>query len=99
MTRRRPARSTGGSFLSVLLSTGLIAACGCAGAPPEPKPVPSLASSPQAAAAFDEIRQTWTNAERSNPAPVRELLERFLGRFPNDGLIPLARVYLAIVAL
>jgi hypothetical protein len=99
MTRRRPARSTGRSLVTVVVWSGSIAAGGCAGAPPEPKPVPSLASSPQAAASFDEIRQTWRNAEHSNQSLLRELLERFLRRYPDDGLIPLARIYLAIVAL
>jgi hypothetical protein len=65
----------------------------------EPAPVPTLASSPQSAAAFDEIRDAWGNAERTDHSALRELIQRFLVRFPKDGLIPLAQVYLAIVTM
>ncbi|HXN34228.1 MAG TPA: hypothetical protein VN894_20345, partial [Polyangiaceae bacterium] len=61
--------------------------------------MPTLASSPRAAAAFDEIREAWSKAEGTDHSALRELLARFIARFPNDGLIPLARVYLAIVAM
>jgi hypothetical protein len=64
-----------------------------------PKPVPTLASSPQAAAAFDEIRQAWGAPDRANAAELRQRLEGFLLRFPRDGLVPLAHVYLALLAL
>lgn len=61
--------------------------------------MPSLASSPDAAAAFEAIRERWKKAEGAAPAALALLLEGFLARFPNDGLVPLARVYLAIVEM
>jgi hypothetical protein len=99
MKPRRLARLPGISFGIAIASAGVIAAGACAGGASEPKPVPSFASSPQAAAAFDEIRQSWSNTEHTNSATLRQLIERFLVRFPSDGLVPLARVYLAIVAM
>jgi hypothetical protein len=62
-------------------------------------PVPALASSPPAAAAFDQIREAWGEPDRMSPEALRQLLESFLARFPRDGLVPLARVYLALLAL
>ncbi len=82
-----------------MAAAGLFAIGACAGGVSEPTPVPTLASSPHAAAAFDEIREAWNKEEGADPSALQDLLERFVGRFPNDGLVPLARVYLAIVAM
>jgi hypothetical protein len=84
---------------SVAAAAALIAVGACAGGASGPKPVPALASSPQAAAAFKQIREAWDEPDRTSPAALRELLESFLPRFPNDGLVPLARVYLALLAM
>jgi hypothetical protein len=77
----------------------MIAIGACAGGVSWPKPAPTLASSPQAAAAFDEIREAWSDADHSDPSVLRKLLESFLVRFPGDGLVALARAYLALVAM
>lgn len=71
-------------------------ACGSSGGP---KPAPTLASSPEASVWFDEIRGSWRNPDRTTPAALRDMLQRFVARFPDDGLVPLARVQLALVLL
>ena len=86
-------------FARAIVFAGLVAAGACVGGASGPIPVPALASSPEAAAAFDDIRLAWSRTERADPASLRRMLERFVARFPNDGLKRLARVYLAIVAL
>jgi hypothetical protein len=77
----------------------LAGAGACAGGASESTPVPTLPSSPRAARAFDEIREAWGKPEHVTVAALRQLLEHFIARFPNDGLIPLARVYLALALM
>lgn len=77
----------------------LLLAPGCGGRPAEPKPVATLASSVDAAAAFDAIRKAWGDADATDGAVLRGMIEEFLARFPRDGLVPLARIALAISAL
>lgn len=93
--RNRPRSARTGAFVWV----AWIATAACGGAASEPRPVPSLASSPASATAFAEIRDAWSDPEHTSPATLRKLLERFCARFPGDGLVPLARVYLALMAL
>jgi len=79
--------------------TGVLA---CGATAPEPKPTATLASSPEAATAFEAIREAFRKelGEPDAPSgPLRDLLERFLTRFPDDGQAPLARIALAIVAM
>jgi hypothetical protein len=52
-----------------------------------------------AGAAFADILDAWRDSEHTSPAVLRVLLERFIARFPTDGLTPLVRVYLALIAL
>ncbi|MGA7123879.1 MAG: hypothetical protein WBY94_27500 [Polyangiaceae bacterium] len=85
--------------VAVVGSVGFIAMDACAGGLSEPTPEATLPSSPQSAMAFEEIRTMWNKAEGADPAGLAVALEHFLARFPNDGLVPLARVYLAIVAM
>ena len=75
-----------------------VIACGASGGFAGPAPVASLSSSPQAKAAFEAIRGAFTDRDRK-PADLRLALEAFLARFAHDGLAPLARVFLALVAL
>jgi hypothetical protein len=59
--------------------------------------VASLAWSRDSAEAFAPIRDRWADAMK--PGAREKLvpdLERFVARFPGDGLTPLARTYLAI---
>jgi hypothetical protein len=92
--RRRPARMCALAVLAVALP-----AAACAGGRHEPKPVAALASSPQAAAAFDAIRDAWDDTDEYSPAAIRAMLERFLAQFASDGLVPLARSALALLAM
>ncbi|HEY1691916.1 MAG TPA: hypothetical protein VGG39_07125 [Polyangiaceae bacterium] len=79
---------------------GLAIAVGaCAGASTSGKPVAALASSPGAATDFEAIREAWKAPSRGSPAVLRAALEQFLAQYPHDGLVPLAHVYLALLAL
>jgi hypothetical protein len=78
--------------------SALVGAGACSGST-EPKPTPLLASSAASGAAFDAIRDAWRSSERVNPAVLREAIDSFLARFPGDGLAPMARVYLALLAM
>src|SRR5262249_44113749 len=64
-----------------------------------PKPAPSLASSPPAEAAFEAIREGWGEPDRMSTEALRQRLENFLTSFAGDGLVPLAHVYLALLAM
>ncbi len=59
----------------------------------------ALASSPEAAAAFDAIRAAWSDPSHMAPAELRAMTERFLDRFPRDGRVPFVRIALAIEAM
>src|SRR5260370_13948985 len=86
--------------IGILALAALPDAGSCGGARSEPKPVAAIASSPQAAAAFEAIRDAWTEPpEEVPPAKLRAMLEHFVAQFPNDGLNKLARVALALVAM
>jgi hypothetical protein len=61
--------------------------------------VATLASSPQAAAEFETIRDAWADPDHTTTRSLRARLERFIAQYPKDGLIPLARVALALVAM
>ncbi len=95
LLRRRPASARVGG----VVCAAIVAVVACGGAASEPKPVPALATSPLASASFAEIRDAWRDPEHTSPEVLRAMLDRFCARFSTDGLVPLARVYLAIVAL
>src|ERR1700728_169874 len=52
-----------------------------------------------AAVAFEGIREAFRDPEHVKPGTVRAEIEQFLVQHPRDGLVPLARVTLALVAL
>src|SRR5580692_11593307 len=83
----------------IVALAGTALAAACAGSGGQAKPVATLASSVRAAAAFETIRQTWGDPEHRTPAALRGMIERFLVDFPEDGLLPLARIALALVAM
>lgn len=85
--------------LAAAAAGALLAAGACTGGSTGPTPVATLPSSPAAAAAFDAIREAWRDPRRTTPAPVRAQLEQFIQQYPRDGLVPLAHVFLALVAL
>jgi hypothetical protein len=88
-------------------TTGLAMACcallgggaACVGSGSGPTPVPSLATTPAAAAFFASLRDGLRRPDRVPPLVLRAEIESFLRGFPSDGLVPLAHVYLALVAL
>jgi hypothetical protein len=71
----------------------------CTGGSSAPRPTATLASTPSAAAAFDGIREAFRDPEHVQAGTVRAEIEQFLLQHPKDGLVPLARVILALVAL
>jgi hypothetical protein len=71
----------------------------CGGSSSPTKPTAALASTPAAALAFEGIRDGWRDPEHLPPGVLRAELEQFLVEHPKDGLAPLARVMLALVAL
>jgi hypothetical protein len=78
----------------------MAAAGACAGgSSSNARPEPSLASSPAAAGAFEAIRASWNTPVRAVPQVLEGQVNAFLIRFPDDGLAPLAHVYLALLAL
>jgi hypothetical protein len=84
-----------GALTGALLVVGACAS----GSSSSSRPVPSLASSPGAAAAFEAIRAAWNTPIRAVPQVLEVQVNSFLQRFPDDGLAPLAHVYLALLAL
>lgn len=82
--------------IRALLGVAMIA---CSRVPSWPKPVPALASSPQAEGAFEMIREGWGEPDRMSTEALGQRLENFLATYPNDGLVPLAHVYLALLAM
>jgi hypothetical protein len=89
------SRSAYGRLCAVLL----VLQPGCARDSTQPRPVASLPSSPDAAAAFEAIREAWRNPDRVAPDALRRMIERFLIDYPTDGLVPVASVSLALVAM
>jgi hypothetical protein len=71
----------------------------CARDRAQPQPVASLPSSPESAAAFEAVREAWRNPDRVAPDALRRMIERFLIDYPTDGLVPVASVSLALVAM
>ena len=94
----RSIRRRAAAIANRLAAIGVVI-LGCSREPLWPKPVPTLASSPEAAAAFEEIRDVWAEPDRVSADVLRQRLERFTARFPSDGLVPLAHIYLALLAL
>jgi hypothetical protein len=99
MPRGVPRARAGALALLVALAAATAAGAGCAGGSSDAKPAPTLASSPESAAAFEAIREAWRDPARTNPAALRARIERFIAQHPEDGLVPLAHVFLALVAI
>jgi hypothetical protein len=71
----------------------------CGGGTNASTPVPSLASTPAAAAFFNGLRDSWRKPDRVPAVVLRAEVESFLLHWPDDGLVPLAHVYLALLQL
>lgn len=78
--------------LATLLSIASLVACSRSAR--QPKPVATLSTSPVAANAFAELRAKW-ELRKADSASASD----FVRRFPNDGAVPLAKVYLAFAYL
>lgn len=90
---RRPgfAPRVAAAFLAV---AGLVAAAACSRSARPEKPVATLPSSPAAAAAFAKIRDEWETRSLE-----RARLTDYLARFPQDGAVPLVKIYLAYLLI
>lgn len=69
----------------------VLAACG--GNARELRPVPALAQTGESNIAFEPVRLAWENEPPPRTAATLQNVEAFLARYPNDGLVPRARVY------
>lgn len=66
----------------------------CSRSARDARPTATLASTPEAAAAFVQLHEKWEQRK----ADVAQASD-FLRRFPNDGAAPLAKVYLAFALI
>ena len=93
----RPVRRFSSSARTAALAFALalvLRAVACSRSARQPKPVATLSTSPDAAAAFAALRARW-ELRKVDPASARD----FIRRFPNDGAVPLAKVYLAFALI
>jgi len=87
----RTSRAVGG-VLAVGLALG--ASVACSRSARQPKPIATLSTSPDGAAAFAALRGKWDLRKMDSASALD-----FLRRFPNDGSVPLAKVYLAFALI
>ena len=87
-------RSTPPVAKILAVALGVVAAAACSRSARQPKPVATLSTSPDAATAFSALRARW-ELRKLDSVSVRD----FLRRFPSDGAVPLARVYLAFALI
>src|ERR1700728_1633948 len=93
-------RDRSGRAVLVTIAAGTLLTLGaCAGGSSASRPMATLASTPAAAVAFDGIRDAFRDSEHVKPGTVRAEIEQFLVQHPRDGLVPLVRVMLALLAL
>lgn len=88
----------GATLAAFSLALFAIGGAACGGGSRGPKPSPTLASTPEAAMEFHQIHQGWGNIDTAR-SELRLRIERFVRRFPDDGLTPLVRVYLAFLLM
>ena len=65
----------------------------------ETTPTPSLSRSREAQAAFRPLRQRFVAEAGSERDRLEPALSAFVATFPKDGMVPLAKVYLALIAV
>lgn len=94
---RGPGHDADVRLLGAFVVSSACVACG-AGGPPPATPAVGVGSTREAQAAFAEAQASLGDATSGRDL-VRLRLERFLDKYPGDGLVPLARAYLAHVAL
>ena len=89
-----PAVRRSTNVILAAFSLVTLAAAACSRSARGPKPEASLSTTTQAAEAFAQVREGW---EQRKVVPETAL--DFIRRFPNDGAIPLTKVYLAFAYL
>ena len=94
----RPFRRTLGRAILPLAVGAFAPACRHAG-PSETRPVASLAGSRSAQEAFHPIRRAFVAGDARDRALLEGRIEWFIVAFPDDALVPLAKVYLALIAV
>src|SRR5690242_336294 len=73
---------------------------GCGGrAASEPAPTAALAGNRGAQEAFRPLKQRFISSDRAGRASLEPNLTWFVATYPNDGLTPLARLYLGLIAV
>ena len=82
------------SNLALGVALALGAGIACSRSARQPRPVATLSTSPDAATEFGALRAKW-ELRKIDSASARD----FMRRFPNDGAVPLARVYLAFALI
>jgi hypothetical protein len=93
------ARSLRRVALVVSTSAAGLAAIYACGRPNDPTPEASFAKSTPAGTDFALIRTAWTDPQHVPRPVVDGMLVRFLARYPDDGLTPVARAYHAFLLL
>src|SRR5260370_2606282 len=92
-----PPQARSRSAWVVLVMAVVATACGSDRS--EPRPVALLASTPQAAAPFDAIREAWRESDRPPSPALRHRIQHFIPHLPNDELVGLAPLRLALLGL
>ena len=77
--------------IGVGIATAVVA---CGRSARQDKPVASLSGTPEAAGEFMRVHERWEQ-RRNTPEQILD----FIRRFPNDGAVPTARVYLVFAYL
>ena len=70
------------------------AAAACTRSAKKAQPVAALSKTPLAAAEFAPLREAWADRKLE-----RNALDTFIARHPQDGAVPLAKVYLAFLLM
>jgi len=96
--RRRDCFATSAA-LALAASAALVGGGACGGSAGGTTPVPSLGSTPASGIEFESVREALRTADASSMAALRTRVELFLAHWHDDGLTPLAHVYLALVTL
>ncbi len=89
------------NFVSIVAATGalgILAPYACS-TQRESRPVASLASTAAAGVDFQAIRDAWLNPSRVSRADLRTMLDQFVAKYPKDGLVPVARAYVAFLCM
>jgi hypothetical protein len=99
MRSGRRGRSLRRGALVLATSAAALAAIYACGRPSDSMPEASFAKTTPAGNEFALIRAAWVDPAHVSRPVVQGMLVRFLSRYPDDGLAPVAHAYLAFVLL